>query len=1195
MDKSIKGITIQLGADTSKLGNALKDVTEKSTKLTQELKQVEKGLKFSPGNAELLAQKQQLLSEQVGNTTEKLNRLKAAQEQVNQKFSQGKISAEQYRAFNREVVATENHLNSLKGRLAATESEQENIAKSTRQLETLFRATGTSIDNFASALGSKLTNAIKNGTASAKQLDEAISRIGTEALGTNADVERMRRALSSIDSGNSLRNVERDLRGISREAQRASREVREMDVGLENIAGGLVAGAGAQSVIEKAMDVSMLKTKIDVSFNVPPEAKKSIEEAIRGIEAYGVDGEAALEGVRRQWALNKNVSNEANAEIVKSAAVISNSYAGIDFTELIQETNEIASELGISQEGAMGLTDALLKVGFPPEQLDIIAEYGQQLTRAGYNAEEVQAIMEAGVETGTWNIDNLLDGLKEGRIKAAEFGQGVDKAMTEAIEGTSISAEQLGKWGKSVAKGGKEGSAAMTEIAKALVKIEDETKRNEIGVKLFGTMYEDQGQNITNTLIEASNKTIDFKKNQDNLNESIKKMDDNPAIKFKKAMADLTTALEPALSVVADVIGAFASWVSKNPELAATLAAIATVIGIISGAILALAPIVVTLTQLFGLGALAASGVALIIPIVIAAIVAMAYAIYKNWDAISKKAKEIWEGISKFFSDLWKGIKRDASKKWAEFTKEVSKIWGGIAKLASKIWGKIAKTTMGVWKDISSFFKKTWGGITSFFESSLKKLTKLFEKGWTNVSKTFKSIWKGIESFIKPLVKGIVDFYVSNYTKLLNTTKKIFSGISKVIKEIWGFIAQYLKGLWTALLYFVTPIFESIKSAIVNTWNKVKETTNLIWNGIKTYLLELWNSIVGFVVPIYEKIKNTIVGAWTWIEEKSVEIWTAIKTYLLELWNSIVEFVVPIYDSIKNTIVNAWTWVKDKSVEIWNGITEFLSKVWNGIVKFAVPIYEAIKNTIVDAWNWISTKSSEIWNGVTSTLSDIWTGIKSTASDLWEGLKNVIMTPVNAIVDAVPKAFESMKKGALDAWEGLKSGIKTIINGIISLINKFIDGFNTPADVLNKIPDVDMPKIPHVPMLATGGNVTGDGQFIVGERGAELVTKMGSSVKVTPLSNTEKSLGITGQFSQALSEMGNTLYSALGRMAGTPTMGVPNQSKMIQGMSQQSMGDKQPVQLVIDGFVLGEVLLPVIDGMQVSKMQTELYVNGVRR
>ena len=40
-------------------------------------------------------------------------------------------------------------------------------------------------------------------------------------------------------------------------------------------------------------------------------------------------------------------------------------------------------------------------------------------------------------------IDNLLDGLKEGRIKAAEFGQGVDKAMKESLEGTKFQQNKL--------------------------------------------------------------------------------------------------------------------------------------------------------------------------------------------------------------------------------------------------------------------------------------------------------------------------------------------------------------------------------------------------------------------------------------------------------------------------------------------------------------------------------------------------------------------------------------------------------------------------------------------------------------------------------------------------------------------------------------------------------------------------------
>lgn len=486
MTGRIKGITIEIGGNTEPLQNALKDINKRSNDLTKELKDVERLLKFDPGNVEALAQKQKLLTQQIENTTEKLDKLKAAEQQVQAQFQNGKISEEQYRAFRREIEFTQGSLDGLKNKLGNMKAEQENVASSTSQLETLFHATGKSVDDFAGALGNRLVNAIKSGTATSRQLEQAIGIIGREALGTEADIEKLQRALRSVDAGNSIQQVRNELRDLQQEAGRTEKKFEGLKIGLENVIGGLAAGGGIATAIEKALDMSKLKTKIDISFDVPDSSKKSVEEAVRGITAYGLDAEESLAGVRRQWALNKNVSDEANAAVVKGAAAISQSYEGLDFTEVIQEVNEIGNELGINEDNALGLTNALLKIGFPTEQLDIIAEYGGQLTRAGYSAEEVQAIMEAGVETGTWNIDNLLDGLKEGRIKAAEFGQGVDKAMTEALKGTNISAEQLQKWGQSVAKGGKEGSAAMSEIAAALANVEDKTKRNELGVKLFG-------------------------------------------------------------------------------------------------------------------------------------------------------------------------------------------------------------------------------------------------------------------------------------------------------------------------------------------------------------------------------------------------------------------------------------------------------------------------------------------------------------------------------------------------------------------------------------------------------------------------------------------------------------------------------------------------------------------------------------
>ncbi|MDW8782011.1 DUF2207 domain-containing protein [Bacillus cereus] len=1124
----IKGISISIDGETTGLQNALKDVNKRSNDLTKELKDVERLLKFDPGNIEALAQKQQLLTQQIENTTQKLDKLKAAEQQVQAQFQNGKISEEQYRAFRREIEFTEGSLNGLKNKLGNMKAEQDSVASSTRQLETLFSATGKSVDDFAGALGNRLVNAIKSGTATSRQLEQAIGIIGREALGAETDIEKLQRALRSVDAGNSIQQVRNELRDLQQEAGRTEKKFEGLKVGLENVIGGMAAGGGIASAVEKAMDMSKLQTKIDITFDVPESSKQSVEAAVRGVTAYGVDAEASLEGVRRQWALNKNVSDEANAAIVKGAAAIAQSYEGIDFTELIQETNEIGNELGISQDGALGLTNALLKMGFPPEQLDIIAEYGGQLTRAGYSAEEVQAIMEAGVETGTWNIDNLLDGLKEGRIKAAEFGQGVDKAMKEALEGTNISAEQVQKWGQAVANGGKEGSAAMTEIAQALSQVDDETKRNELGVKFFGTMYEDQGQNIINTLLGAKEKTVDFQKNQEQLNGSIKKMDANPAVKFQKAMQDLQMALQPVLGVIADVVAKIADWISNNPKLAATLAVIAVAIGVIAGAFMALAPIVVVIS---GVGAAMMGWVALI-AVVVAAVVALGVLIYQNWDSIKQWTIDAWNAIGEFLVGIWDGIVQWASEAWNSISESTSAIWNSIKEFLIGIWNGIVEFVVtwgtaileayvGIWTSIFNFCMEIWNGIVEYLTSVLQGIATFFTEIWTSISTFFQETWNGLVAFVTPVLQGIADFF-----------SMIWNGISTVIQAVWNFISQYLQAIWTAILYFATPLFESIKNFISECWNKISSTTSLVWETIKNFLVSCWNGLVSFVTPIFEKIKSWIVSVWDTISSATMAVWNAVKNFLQACWNGLVAIVTPIFDTIKSWIVNVWNTISSTTSAVWNAIKSYLSSLWNSMVSTASSIFNSIKSAISTVWNMISSASSSVWNGIKSTLSSIWNGIKSTASSVWNGLKDTIMTPVRWVTNAVSGAFEGMKSAVLGVWDGIKSGIRTAINGIIRIINKFIDGFNTPAELLNNIPGVSAPTIPHVPMLAKGGKPVGDGSFITGEAGPELFTKKGNSITVTPLSSKEKSLGITGTMNQLMGDMSRMMASSMSQLAG---------------------------------------------------------------
>ncbi|OJE47652.1 DUF2207 domain-containing protein [Bacillus proteolyticus] len=1109
----IKGITVEIGGNTVGLQNALKDVNKRSNDLAKELKDVERLLKFDPGNVEALAQKQKLLTQQIENTTDKLDKLKAAEQQVQAQFQNGKISEEQYRAFRREIEFTEGSLNGLKNKLGSMKAEQENVASSTRQLETLFRATGKSVDDFAGALGNRLVNAIKSGTATSRQLEQAIGIIGREALGTEADIEKLQRALRSVDDGNSIQQVRNELRDLQQEAQRTEREFKELDIGLENVLGAMVAGGGIAGTIEKALDMSKLKTKIDITFDVPDSSKKSVEEAVRGITAYGVDAEASLEGVRRQWALNKGVSDEANAAVVKGAAAIAQSYEGIDFTELIQEVNEIGNELGISQEGALGMTNALLKIGFPPEQLDVIAEYGGQLTRAGYNAEEVQAIMEAGIETGTWNIDNLLDGLKEGRIKAAEFGQGVDKAMKETLEGTNISAEQLQKWGQSVSKGGKEGSAAMTEIAAALANVEDQTKRNELGVKLFGTMYEDQGENITYALLGAQSKVVDFDKNQQNLNESIKKMDANPAIKFQKAMQDLQVALQPVLSVVADLISKFAEWISDNPKLAATLAAVATAIAIISGAIMALAPIVVTVMSIFGIGAAAAAGIVAIVPIIIAAIVALGVAIYQNWESIKQWTIDTFNIIGEYLSELWSGIVETSSAWLSSLVESVSSWWSSLVESTTTWLSSMVETASTYWSSLVET-ASTW--LSSLVDTATGWLSSLVE----SVSSWFSSMVETASQFFMQLFQK----WMETWQSILTFLDPIISLISTVLEAGWLLIQAGAQIAWAAISqYIIQPIQEAYNwvskqiGELVNwlgkQWEIAKAITQIAWGLFKQYITQ----------PVQE--------AWSLVKEKFSDLvswlgsqWEKAKSYTQAGWNLIKQYVIQpvqeLWNTTKEKLGDLANWILGN----WEKIKSYTLAAWNLVKKYVI-------DPVTEAYNSAKQKFTDLYN----LAKEKFDSVKNAAQEKFEAAKRFIIDPIKDAVDKVEKFIEKIK--------GFFTNLKLKIPKPEMPPLPHFSLQTSTKNVLGK--DVTYPSRINIDWRAKGGIFTkptifgmnGGNLQGAGEAGPEAVLPLNKKTLGDIGEGIAKTMiGTTGSMSQLMGDMSRMMDSSMSQLSGLKTV-----------------------------------------------------------
>lgn len=680
----IKGITIELDGEVTGLEKAMKDVTSKSIDLQGELRDVERLLKFDPGNVEALAQKQEILTKQIENTTEKLNRLKSAEEEVERQFQSGDIGEKQYRAFRREVEFTEKSIKDLKSKIS--------------------------------------------------QLD-----------------------------GAEVKQLKSDFNKVEESSEEASDSVKDLGNELVNLAAGAGAVAGLGELIEKSLDVSSLNTKIDISFDVPEESIGSVKEATNAVISYGIDAEEALAGVRRQWALNKGYSDEEKISMTKYAAAISKAYDGIDFNELIQESYELASSLELDNNEALGMINSLLKVGFPPDQLDIITEYGSQLSRAGYSAEEIQAIMKAGVDTGSWNIDNLLDGLKEGRIVLSEFGQGIDEETAKLFNKIGISSKQVQEWGQAVAAGGKSGKDAMVEVAKAISNIDDSTLQNQIGVKVYGTLWEEQGNAIVNTIVRADDEVISLEKNQEGLNNTISSMDSDPAIKMEKAMADLKNALQPILTIIAEVVGKVAEWISNNPTLAATIMAIVTVIGILMGIFMALSPIITAITALAGTLSIGIGAIAypvLIVIGVITALIAIGVSLYKNWEEIKTKCSEIWTSIKDFFSNIVEKIKTSVIEKFNSIKESVSNKMNEVKTSISDIWNKV----MDFFKDID-----------------------LFEIGANIIQGLINGV-KSMASSIVNSVKGVVDGAIEGAKNLLgiHSPSRVFMEFGEYTGE--GFI-----------------------------------------------------------------------------------------------------------------------------------------------------------------------------------------------------------------------------------------------------------------------------------------------------------------------------------------------------------------------------------------------------------------------
>ncbi len=173
--KTIKGLTVEIGGDTKNLDEALQGVIKKSTNLSKELSEVNRLLKMDPGNADLLAQKQKILSEAVENTAKKLETLKEAERQVQEQFERNEVSEEQVRALKREIEATTQKLEGYKNAAKETADEVANLGKESKASADDLNAIA---NGGAAMVGGLVTGAVTALTAAAESTREYRTEMG---------------------------------------------------------------------------------------------------------------------------------------------------------------------------------------------------------------------------------------------------------------------------------------------------------------------------------------------------------------------------------------------------------------------------------------------------------------------------------------------------------------------------------------------------------------------------------------------------------------------------------------------------------------------------------------------------------------------------------------------------------------------------------------------------------------------------------------------------------------------------------------------------------------------------------------------------------------------------------------------------------------------------------------------------------
>lgn len=851
--KLIKGITVEIGGDTTKLGKALDSVEKKTRDLSGELGQINKLLKMDPGNVELLAQKQKVLADAVSNTKAKLETLKTAEKQVQEQFERGEVSEEQVRALQREIIATTKKLDGYEKAAKETAEAVENMGKESADTEDELQDTAKGADKAADEVeeladaskeaGDGLSSAaVAAGTFLGNLAADAIKGV-VEWLGNAVEESReYRTEMGKLDTafttnGHSAQDATRtykELQGVLGETDQAVEAANHLAKLCDNekelsdwtnIATGVYATFGASIPIEGLTEAANETAKVGTLTG-------SLADALNWAGVSEEDFQAKLDACsteqERQALITETLNGlyseaadkyrETNAEVIRAnqaneewASIMGEVGGAVD--PILTDVKLLgASLVGDLVPGITGVAEAFREVMNGNGSGAALENLGEALSGIFEQIFSTITNMLPGVTLTAVSLVSTLASSVMGMLPqlvsvGAEVIESIIRGITVTVPRLiNMFAASLPELLSTITKSIYTIAdvilytalpaildalpAIFSGLAEALVSMTPNL------VELIGELIVDVFYNVLPSLLNA----------------------------ITSIMAVLTEQLPVIVPMLTDLIVSLVGLlVEIIPDLIPQLVnAITTMIEMLATALPALIPPLVE--ALVAIVTLLVEQLPVIIPLLIDACIQIVSALIAALpdiltaltDALPVLLQAVWDAIVMIFENL---------PLWFE------QIFQGAVDLIQAAWSVVA-----------GWFGEIWAKICDIFAPVGDFFSRMFSQAWSSV----KSAWSGAKSWFS----GIWSSIKNTFSSVSSWFRNIFSQAWTGIKNVFSGVKSFFLGIWdkikSAFTSIGTKIGDAISGAVRKGINGLLSSAERIINGF----LRMINGAIGLINKI---------------------------------------------------------------------------------------------------------------------------------------------------------------------------------------------------------------------------------------------------------------------------------------------------------------------------------------------------------